>query len=438
MSEFVRRWMDVPVVTMAGYVSIFAIAFGNLIDLETDNDTVSIAGQAFVKVMFLAIAGIYGGVGLLTDARVRKVVLSFPMMWMVLLVGFYCISVLASPIKLESLASTMSIACVLLMTVTGLVQLGVRNVLQTVFAAMSMYILFSWFTFLLVPSIGVFYEPTVDGQTVARMGGLAHPNVLGQMSGLTLVMALLIYHLDPSLSRIKMLVLVVAAAALVFSMSRTSLLATIVAVSVFYRSHIFRRQYLIWVLTFGSILLLFVLAAAVVFDLESAIASRLGMFSKSGDPDELFSATGRTQIWAYALHLIGEQPLTGYGAATTKIYLADYSFHCHNLVLNIAFSTGVFGGLIALWMCLERTFRLFVYRHPIADALVVFILVNGIFENVIFSILAGLPTMIWTIGLCIPLLKDDEANRQMFDRDRQIEEDYLNRQSAPRTWSLQR
>lgn len=433
----VDRWLQVPIVLMMGYVGIFCVAFGNLVDVEADNDTVSIGGQAFFKIMMLGVGGIYGGIGFLTDPRVRKLMLSFPMMWLVILAGLLFVAVPGSKIPLESMASSISVVCVLLMTVTALVQVGVRSVLNTLFAAMGMYVILSWVAFLVVPSIGVFQEPTVDGQTVARMGGLAHPNTLGQVSGLTLVMGLLLHKLDQQLTWLRAAVLVLAAGALVFSLSRTSLLATIIAVAVVYRYHVFRRRNFFYALVLGVLGLVALMAAAVVFDLEAAIQARIGMVSKSGDADELFSATGRTQIWAYALNLISERPLTGYGAATTKIHLAEYSLHAHNLVINIAFSTGVIGGLVALWMCLERAFGLLVRHHPIADALVAFILINGLFENVIFSILAGLPTIVWTVGLCLPQLKDDEAVQVMQGK----EQAFLEQNSvgfSPRRWRLQR
>ena len=438
LSAMVRGWLNQPVVMLIGHFALFTVAFGNLVDLEADNDKVSISGQAFFKILMLALGGIYGGIGFLSDIRVRKLLFSFPLMWMVILLGFFCLSVPGSRIVLESFASTVSVACVLLMTVTALVQMGIRPVLKTLFYAMAFYVLVSWAAFLFKPDIGVFLEPTVDGQSVARMGGLAHPNTLGQVASLTLVLGLLLYNLESKLSSFKIAVVVMAAGALVFSLSRTSLLACIVAIAVVYRYHIFRRKYLFYALVAACVGLVALMVAAVVFDLGATIQSKIGLVSKSGDTDELFSATGRTEIWAHALHLISQRPLTGYGAATTKIYLADYSFHCHNLVINIAFSTGVVGGLIALWMCLERAFRLFFRHHPIADALVAFILVNGLFENVIFSILAGAPTMIWTAGLCIPQLKDDEANLVMQSKSDLLIEEERDAVPAPLNWSLQR
>ncbi len=424
-AEIVRRWMDVPVMVLIGYFAIFAVSFGNLVDIEADNDKVSLSGQALIKIMLLGLGGLYGGIGVLTNQRVRDLLFSFPVMYMVLLAGLYCLSAPFSITPLMSMASTISIICVLLMTVTALVQFGVRPILQTIFYAMSLYVVLSWVAFLLVPSIGVFHEATVGGETVERMGGLAHPNTLGQVSGLTLVLGLLLFKLQPQISKWRMLILVLAAGSLLASLSRTSLLATIVAMAVVYRQHVFRRENFVrglWLLFAGVILLM---AAAMFSDVGSVIAGKLGMLSKSGDVGELTSATGRTDIWAYVLELLWRSPVVGYGAATSKYYLNEYSLHTHNLVLNIAFSTGVIGGLVAVWMCLDRIFRLFFHRHPLADALIVFILVNGLFENVIFSILAGVPTMIWITGLALPQLVDDEANQVLVSKGAQDEPDLL-------------
>ena len=401
-----------PVVTLIGYISLFAIAFGNLIDVEANNETVGFGGQALVKVMFLALGGLYGGIGVLTDPKVRRLLLSFPMMWMSLLLLFFFIAVPTSPTVFTSLASTISIACVLTMMATALVQLGGKTVLQIVFYGAAAFVLGSWLAYWFVPSIGVFLEATTDGQFIPRMGGLAHPNTLGQTSGLTLVLGLLLYRDDKKLTWFRALVIVAAIAALVGSLSRTSLLATICAVVMIYRMHIFQRRFLMTAIVWAMAGIILLMAASMFTDIESKVGSKLGLLSKSGDTAELTSATGRTEIWAQAIKLIAERPAQGYGAATSKVLLKDYSLHTHNLILNIALSTGVLGGLIALWMGVERLLRLFVAQHPIADALVVFILVNGLFENVIFSILCGLPTIIWIIALALPTIDAIEYEEQ--------------------------
>ena len=62
----VEHVLNMPLVSLIGYVSLFAIAFGNLVNVEAENDSVGFGGQALVKVMFLALGGLYGGIGVLT------------------------------------------------------------------------------------------------------------------------------------------------------------------------------------------------------------------------------------------------------------------------------------------------------------------------------------------------------------------------------------
>lgn len=404
----VSSWLQLPVFTAIGCFALFAIAFGNLVDVEADNAKVGFGGQAAVKVMFLGLAGLYGGVGFLSDPKVRRLMFTFPVMWMVILLGFFFLAVPTSSSPVQSLASTISIACVLLMIVTALVQLGPKLVLDVVFWAMGFFIVGSWLAFLLVPSVGVFLEATTGGEFVPRMGGLAHPNTLGQISGLTIVLGLLFYREPETRSWLKAFLVLAAAGALIASLSRTSLLATVVAIMVVFRNYIFQREYAMTAIALAVAGLITLMAASMFTDVEGKIVSKLDMLSKSGDASELTSATGRTEIWAKTIQLLGERPLFGYGAATSKYWLQEYSMHTHNLILNIAFSTGLLGGLVGVWMCFERICKLFVARHAFSDAIIVFVLVNGLFENVLFSILCGLPTIMWTIGLAMPAIEQIE------------------------------
>ena len=73
-------------------------------------------------------------------------------------------------------------------------------------------------------------------------------------------------------------------------------------------------------------------------------------------------------------------------------------------------------------MILGRLRTLFFKGHPLVDSLLVFLVINGLFENVIFSILAGLPTMVWVIVLAWPLLKDDPAVK-LLDRTERVGEE---------------
>ncbi len=405
-----QRALDTPVVPLIGMMVLFLASFGNLVNLAIDKQNVALDGQVLAKLGVLALCGIYGAYGFLNEPRVRSLILTLPLMWVVTIIALYVVAVPSSVMQTESLASAVSIACVLLMSVTCLVQLGVRTVLDTIFHAVSAFVVLSWLVYFVAPQIGIYREPLPDGQFAVRMSGLAHPNTLGQFSGLLIVIACIQSVRDQPITKWRIAMVLLAAGALIGSLSRTSLLATIVAVAVVYRRQILRREYFVffvWVALIGSVALM---VFGTTGDLGDKIESKLALLSKSGDTSELTSATGRAEIWAKAISMIRDQPLTGYGAATSKIHLADYSLYTHNLILNIAFSCGVLGGLAAICMCLGRVRALLFQPHVVADGLLAFILVNGLFENVIFANLAGMPTIVWIVALCLPGLDYLNAN----------------------------
>ncbi|MFK7766671.1 MAG: O-antigen ligase family protein [Mariniblastus sp.] len=408
MSGQIERLLTLPVFPLFGLLVLFGASFMNLLDVQVDKDTVALDKQVLLKLAILAGCGIYGGLGFLLLPKVRRTLLSFPILWMVVILGCYLMAVPTSMTQTESLASTMSIACILLMTATVLQHVGPQMVLNVVFAAMTLFVALSWVAFFLWPAVGVFAEPITDGEFQMRMSGLAHPNTLGQFSGMMIVVGFLLRVKYEQKSLWIVAAVVMAAGALIGSLSRTSLLATIVAITVVHRNRVFIRGNLIYALWIGVAGLVGLMFLSITTDIGALIMDKISFLSKSGDAEELTSATGRADIWGYAIRMISERPLTGYGAATTKYHLVDYSSYTHNMILNIAFSSGVIGGLAALSMCLGRVWALFKKHHDIADALVAFILINGLFENVIFSFLAGMPTIVWTIGLALPAMESDQ------------------------------
>ena len=410
-SEGVAQILQIPLATLIGVIALFCIAVFNLSDLGLgdDSDKISIDFTVLIKVGSLALAGGYGLIGM-TDAKVRRLMFSFPVVWIWIIFGFYCLGVVNSVLPKETIASALSIACVLMLTTRLLVQVGVKTVLTILFHAMAVFVVVSWFLFLFVPEIGVFEEDIVDGQQFLRMGGLAHPNTLGQIAGMTVVFVCLLHRNYGELSRWRWIIAFLALGALVASVSRTSLVTTALSIAFVYRETFIKREYLPHVLGAAFLGIIGFLALAATVDLGAMLESNLESVSKSGDTEELTSGTGRAEIWAYSMKLIGRSPLFGYGAATSKWYLSDYSLYTHNLILNVAFSTGIFGGFACLTMVIGRIRTLIHRPHPIADSLIAFILFNGIAENVIFSILCGLPTIVWIVALSMPVLDDIEKD----------------------------
>jgi O-antigen ligase len=177
------------------------------------------------------------------------------------------------------------------------------------------------------------------------------------------------------------------------------MLATLGALALTYGRSLIRVQHAIYYVATAAVITFVLMVNSSSIDIGDVVRGGLQTLAKSGDPEEITSATGRAGIWAKTVQLIQDRPILGYGAATSKVLLQDFSGHAHNLVLAVALSTGVCGGLAVLMMCLSRVGQLFRRYHPMADSLALFILINGLFEDAIFPPLGGMPTMIWVVSL---------------------------------------
>ena len=398
--------LDVPIAQLAGVVLVFMVTFLNLANLNAAKEVVALDAQVVAKLLVIACAGLYGFLGAATDVRIRRVLLSFPVFLVVALTGFYFASSFTSITPENSLVSTIAMAAVLLMTVTAMMQLGLVRFLAVSFHGMSWFILLSWFMYFFKPEIGVFLEPTLNGEYTRRMSGLAHPNTLGQFAGMTIVVGVALYQFYGQRSNWRIFVIGLAAVALVASLSRTSLVATAMGLITMNYRWVFSATNRKWIFLGAVLFVPMLLVVATQVDLGEKIAEKMTIVSKSGEADELTSATGRAEIWQYSMKLIGKRPLVGYGAATSKYYLSEYSRYTHNLLLNIAFSTGVFGGLLGLVMILYQAATVVFRTHVIVSSLIVYILLNGLFENVIFSTIAGMPTLLWIMSMAWYQVRD--------------------------------
>ena len=412
-TSVVNSVLEMPLHQLIGWLLVCGCSFLNLVNVLVDKEEVGLDFQVLAKLGLIGIGGLYGFHGVLTRRRVWKMLQTFPIAWILIILVFYLIAIPFSISPKISLASTGSLVAMLMMMLTALDHLGVRKTVSAIFIGMALFVIGSWLVYFAIPEIGILEEDISGGRKFLRMSGLAHPNTLGQYSGLTFVVAVFLFFSFRQRNLFIAIVGLLALGALFNSFSRTSLMASGIAIVVGYR-HLYLRRELLggFVLAF----LLFVTAVLMVgtqVDLGDALGSRLELLSKSDDAEELTTATGRSEIWGHAIFLLGKQPITGYGAATQKFFFEDYSLYTHNMFLNIAFSGGVFAGIAGLLMILGRLSSLFKNRHPLADALLVFIIVNGLFENMIFSILCGLPTMLWVLALAWPLMTDDPTVKML-------------------------
>ena len=138
--------------------------------------------------------------------------------------------------------------------------------------------------------------PSAD-ETFSRLQGLSgHPNTFGQQAAIFLTLTAISYRLGVVRKGTAGILLAIGLAAILASGSRTNLAAALVAWAVIaLRSNSWRHVIVSVGLTLLASLLL--LAATGVL---SDGATLLKSFSRSGSEGEIFTLTGRTELWATA------------------------------------------------------------------------------------------------------------------------------------------
>lgn len=223
----------------------------------------------------------------------------------------------------------------------------------------------------------------MENGLVLRLSGLfGSPNNLGRAAALTMLLGLLLL---PMLSRgqgwvVLLLALLLGGACLHLSDSRGATLGLAAAVAVLLLGRRLALAAALAVLTLCAVLLL----AATPALLEALMS----IVSRSGRLDEVTSFTGRTEIWGAVWQMILRAPLLGHGFASTRELIPDNyqgafgwtTTSAHNLWLQAWVTTGLAGLLLLLLGQLAWLRQALTRPQPVRDAVVVFVLVVGIFE----------------------------------------------------------
>ncbi len=400
-----QRLGNVPLLLLGGMLGLLGALAFNIANLRSEDaaEKVGLDAQVLLKLGFVGLCSLYGGVQLFRDQRLYAVLSTWPTIVLAMLSGLFFLTSVTALEPLHAFVSAATIAGVMMATVAIALKLGPANVLQLGWLALAIHFAFCWLLFLFVPSIGVFYEPIAGGEFFARMGGLSHPNTLGQYSGLFVILTAVLLRSQRYSQIVRWtmwLSLFLAMGALVLSVSRSSVIATVFTLVVIFRNDWLRGRGLRWTLIGGTLALGALVVLVLSTDISEVVGTRLAeSFSKSGDADELTSGTGRNVIWNYSLKLIGESPLFGYGLTSSKLLLANYTFYTHNLVLNVALSSGVFAAGLTLLLIVNQLVRAILSPQMAADAILLFIVVNGLMENVIFEYIGAGATILFALSV---------------------------------------
>lgn len=287
---------------------------------------------------------------------------------------------------------------------TAIHVLGFRVYSLAIVSGIAVAGIMALFLFYLVPTTGVFWESISMTQTVARLGGIAHPNSVARSIVLGGILSLFLFRArELPLGKFLLLFALFGYAALL-AKSRTALVAGVAAAFVLYLDKWMTRAgmalaVIMLVMGLGGVFLLFATGG------EDSLASKLlGTISKSGDKSEIMTATGRSLIWARTVELVAERPLVGYGMNSATKLLREHSQSTHNAILNAALCGGLFAGLIMLMFFIRLGWDVLNSPHLGIRALSMFLFLSWITEDTVLDMFPGPATLVWFACVAAPAM----------------------------------
>ncbi|HMO14458.1 MAG TPA: O-antigen ligase family protein [Pirellulaceae bacterium] len=345
--------------------------------------------------MRLAICGIAGSYAIIYGGTALEQLYRFPGM---LVLAFGVWSLICTPFAMDprySIAAVVSFFTAIVFVPVAIDQLGKHRFVVTVLIGICIYTAISWCLYLALPEIGTWREYISLEDAVERMGGLGHPNTLGLFVSAGFVIALALWN-DNRLRLFEVLVIAaIWVLTIAFCLSRTSFLVAFIAAGAVLYHRARTREGVASISAVTLIIGLIVLVLAFTGEIDDLWRRAALAFSKSGDVSELTTATGRTEIWLYAIEQIEKRPLFGCGYGCARFAMVDHSFHSHNLVLNAGLMTGVVGMALVLMMVGVIFARLFNPSDAYVRGIAVLFLVGGTVESLIFEPAPTLPTILF-------------------------------------------
>lgn len=356
-------------------------------------------------ILRLAVCAACGAYGLFSLSCTFGEFFRFPGAWSILFALWAMVTVPLGIAKAYSAAACFSLCCMTLFAPAVLVHLGGRRIAWTIVLSNMAFIVASWAFYFAGSELGMSKFTMPDGEIIWRVGGDAQQ--LGFQAAWAIGLMLILGF--ERLARWPVLVfpLGFAAITLPFTQSRTAMLtAAAVVMSILVRRMSFLQAVgiALMALLVGALAMLVLPADVLHIDLDK-LQERV---SRSGNPEELYNLTGRTEIWQYVVAKCEESPVLGWGYGCSRYVLARYAggdygafdlHHAHNLLLNITLCTGVVGGLLLVGMLLNQLLLAVGSHDPVPDMATVFILVAGITEPLLFGPMPRSHTVIWLLAL---------------------------------------
>ncbi len=373
---------------------------------------VNLDWQVMSKLFVSGMTGLLGIWGVLTSREVRRTLLTLRSAAIVLILVLGIPAGLSgfSQSALPSLAINFAY---LMMVATALCYLRTSGCVIALLMGSAVLCGLSFVLYLGFPAYGVF-EENLGSVTVRRMSGMSHPNSVGRVAAIGLLLAIAARKTRHITFPTFGVLFVLFSLGMAFTLSRTSIVACIIGIGFLYLDKV-RSRLGIQLLTLAAALFLGAVFFLLISGSESSLADKVvGSVAKTGDASELTSGTGRAEIWTESIRLLGQRPLTGYGIGAAQSVLEEYSQSTHNMFLHAAMVSGIGGMLLMMGLAIHLLRIAFIGKYRIVGALAAVIMVSGIFEDTVLETFPGVGTILFFF-CCLHVVdlpaqvKDDSA-----------------------------
>ncbi len=387
-------------------LTIIGIVFAANIDLpriDRSVDSFKTGPQAIIKFAILVFGGALGLWGWWTNPLTRRLLISIQGGLLAIVCGIHFLSATQALEMKIAFASGVAFTSMYFLAATALTFLGTQRVLFDILYGMLLYLIGCLVAYVVIPDMSVWVEVLGPKQEVIRIGGLGHPNISGRTAvycGLFMFAACYGGQLQWRWFLLWLPLLLLEAAV---SLSRTPVIAAIVTFPIVCLP-LLRRPSTIYAIGLavlvGAIGLLF---AESTVGSERALSKFVGASTKTGQAEEIYTATGRTRIWQEAFKIASERPLLGHGAGGSPIVMAGFSGHAHNVFLEVAVNLGFPAAALVLVLMIWNLRDGMKSKQPILVASAVFIFVVSLAERPLFSPVPDSMSMIWFLTTLWPV-----------------------------------
>jgi O-antigen ligase len=320
------------------------------------------------------------------------------------------VSALYAPSFAYSFGGALSVGALYAFGFTLTRTLSIEQILWTTVLALALFLAIGWAVFIVNPELGASPFWTVNGMYDRFCGISGQADNMGSTCAKYIGALFLLWRMGGCRLRSAVPLAALGFASLVASDARTGMISLAAGVGAVMLP---RTR---WGLFGGATVVLLILMVSLgsPANLDGITKS----FSRSGDPSELYTLTGRLEIWNFAEEKVLESPIVGYGYNSSKVILGQHlGFEnglmvdtAHNLWLQNMLSVGLIGTLpmaaLFVWLAIQYVRRPCDFR----DFFAVSAFVAGMADNQAFG---TTPTVMMALFFVASLLPDPVPVRSL-------------------------